>query len=137
MDTIANKKGDEQLNMLHILMAVMYRPITNERSEHDFDIEKYDIKTINQRALLFKQKLNINIVLGAQFFFIKYAKRYFLYTQSSLIPKIGMMTKLKIMWKMRRFLWKILFKKRSVGSLSSTELLEMILQSMNMSITKG
>lgn len=137
MDTIANKTGDEQLNMLHILMAIMYRPIKEKRSEHDFDIEKYDIKTINKRAELFKNKLNINIVLGAMFFFIKYEKKYFLYIQSSLIPKIGTMKKIKILWKMRKLLWKTLFKKPLDGTLSSTELLEMILQSTTTSIKKG
>jgi hypothetical protein len=136
MDTIANKTGDEQLNMMHILMAIMYRPITEERGEHDFDIEKYDVKTINKRAEIFKAKMNINIVLGAMFFFIKYARKYLLYTQSSLIPKIGMMKKIQILWKMRRYLWKTIFNKRSDGMLSSTELLETILPSMTTSLKK-
>ena len=136
MDTIANKTGDEQLNMMHILMAVMYRPIIAERNEHDFDIEKYDVKTINQRAEIFKYKLNINIVLGAMFFFINYAKKYSLYIQSSLIPKITLMQKMKIMWKLRKFLWKAVFKKSSGGTLSSTELLEMILANTTTSLKK-
>jgi len=137
MDTIANKTGDEQLNMLHILMAVMYRPIIAERSEHDFDIEKYDIKSITQRAELFKLKMNINVVLGAMFFFIKYARKYSAYTQSSLIQKIGVMTKIKIFWKIRKYLWRMIFKKASVGMLSSTELLETILSSTTTSLKKG
>jgi len=136
MDTISTKSNEEILNMLHILMAVMYRPITNERTEHDFDIEKYDVKTIGPRSELFKNKMNINIVLGAQFFFIKYARKYSLYTQSSLIPKIGMKQKIKILWKLRRYLWKVIFKKSLDGSLSSTEYLEMILQNTTTSIKK-
>jgi hypothetical protein len=136
MDTIANKTGDDQLNMMHILMAIMYRPITEERGEHDFDIEKYDVKTINKRAELFKMKMNVNIVLGAMFFFIKYARKYSAYIQSSSIQKIGMMTKVKILWKMRRYLLKAVFRRRSAGTLSSTELLEMILPSMTTSLKK-
>ena len=136
MDTIANKQGDEQLNMLHILMAVMYRPIVTERSQHDFDIEKYDIKSITIRSEIFKKKLNISIVLGCLFFFINYARKYSAYTQSSLIQKIGMKTKIKILWKIRKYLWKMIFKSPSVGMLSSTELLETILSSTTTSIKK-
>ena len=136
MDTISTKKSDELMNMLHILMAIMYRPITEQRSEHDFNIEKYDIKTVNDRAEIFKTKLNINIVLGAQFFFIKFARRYSLYIQSSLTPKIGTIQKIKIMWKLRKILWRMVFKKSMDGTLSSTDLLEMILPSTTTSIKK-
>lgn len=136
MDTISTKKYDELLGMLHILAAVMYRPITNERSEHDFDIEKYDIKTMIPRSELFKKKLDCKYILGAQFFFINYAKKYSLYTQTSLIQKLSTMTKIKILWKMRRLIWSLIFKGRSVGSLSQTELLEMILRNTTTSIKK-
>lgn len=136
MDTISTKKEKELLDMLHILMAVMYRPIVYEKSEHDFKIEKYDVKTITQRADLFKKKLNIEIVLGAQFFFINYAKKYLAFSQLSLIPKIPLKVKIKLIWKMRKLIWTIVFKKSTVGSLSPTDLLEMILQSTNQSIKK-
>lgn len=68
MDTISTKKEDEILDMLHFLAAIMYRPIVSEKSEHDFEIEKYDVKSMKVRAELFKKKLDIVIVLGAQFF---------------------------------------------------------------------
>jgi hypothetical protein len=136
MDTISTKKPEELLNMLHILAAVMYRPIINERSEHDFDIEKYDVKTMIQRSELFKKKLDCKYILGAQFFFINYARKYFLFTQTSLIPKLSTWMKIKLIWKMRKLIWKLIFKGRSVGSLSQTELLEMILQNTTTSIKK-
>ena len=129
MDTISTKKEDELLNMLHILAAIMYRPIVEERSEHDFDIEKYDIKTMVERSELFKKKLNCKYILGAQFFFINYAKKYLVYTQTSLIPKLSTWMKIKLIWKMRKMIWRAIFNGRSVGSLSQTELLETILQS--------
>ena len=128
MDTISTKKEDELLNMLHILAAIMYRPIVEERSEHDFDIEKYDIKTMVSRSELFKKELNCKYILGAQFFFINYAKRYLLYTQTSLIPKLSRWNKIKVMWMMRKWIWKAIFNAPSDGSLSQTELLETILQ---------
>jgi hypothetical protein len=136
MDTISTKKADELLDMLHILAAVMYRPITEEKSEHDFKIEKYEVNKMLERAELFKKKLDVSYILGAQFFFIKYAKRYSSYTQLSLIPKLSLWMKIKLLWTTRRILTDQIFKKRSAGSLSSTELLEMILQSTNTSIKK-
>lgn len=137
MDTISTKKPEELYDLLHILCAIMYRPIVKERSTHDFDIEKYDVKSMTIRAELFKKHLDVKYILGAQFFFINYARRYSNYFQSSLTPKIGIWTKMKLMWKMRRILWNIAFKKPMDGSLSSTDLLEMILQNTNKSTRKG
>lgn len=134
MDTISTRKADEMLNMLHILAAVMYRPIIEERSEHDFDIEKYSVKTMKKRAELFKEKLDCKYILGAQFFFINYAKKYSVFTQTSLIPNLSIWMKIKLVWKMRKLIWKMSFRKHSDGLLSQTELLQMILQSTNKSI---
>lgn len=136
MDTISTKKEDELLNMLHILAAIMYRPIVEERSEHDFDIEKYDIKTMVSRSELFKKKLNCKYILGAQFFFINYAKRYLLYTQTSSIPKLSRWNKIKVIWMMRKWIWRAIFKGRSDGLLSQTELLETILRNTTTSTKK-
>ncbi len=77
MDTISTKKPDELLNMLHILAAVMYRPIVEEKSEHDYKIEKYNVETMKDRSELFKKKLDIKYVLGAQFFFYQLRKQIF------------------------------------------------------------
>jgi hypothetical protein len=136
MDTISTKKPDELLGMLHILAAVMYRPIIYKRSEHDFDIEKYDVKTMVQRSELFKYKLDVRYILGAQFFFIKFAKRFSLYSQASSIRNLSIWMRMKLSWKMRRIIWRMIFKKSSDGSLSSTELLQMILQNTSTSIKK-
>jgi hypothetical protein len=136
MDTISTKKPEELLEMLHILAAVFYRPIVEQKSEHEFKIEKYDVSTMKERAELFKKKLDVKYVLGAQFFFIKFANRFSNYFHLSSIPKISMWTKMKIMWNMRRIIWKTLFRKPTDGILSSTELLETILRNTNISITK-
>jgi hypothetical protein len=136
MDTISTKKPEELLELLHVLCAVMYRPITNQRGEHDFDIEKYDIQSMVKRSELFKKELDCKYILGAQFFFINYARRYSSYTQLSLIPTISIWTKIKLVWNLRKMIWKMIFNARSVGSLSQTELLQMILQSTTTSIKK-
>lgn len=136
MDTISTKKNDELLNLLHILAAIMYRPITTQRSQHDFDIEKYNVDSMKVRAEHFKKELDIKYILGAQFFFINYAKTYSNYIQMSLMKKLTIWTRIKLLWKMRRMIWSIVFKRRSVGSLSQTELLEMILQNTTVSMKK-
>ena len=133
MDTISTKKTDELLDLLHILAAIMYRPIIEEKSEHDFKIEKYNVQTMQERAELFKKKLNVKYILGAQFFFIKFANKFSGYTQLSLIPKLSLWTKIKLVWKMRKMIFNLIFRKHLVGSLSSTELLETILQNTNLS----
>lgn len=129
LDTIATKPQEEMLNMLHILAAVMFRPIINKKSEHDFEIEKYDVAKMVKRSELFKQKLEVRYVLAAQDFFTKFVERYSLYIQLSSIQKLTIWMKAKLVWKLKWILLSMLFKKRSVGLSSPTELLQMILQS--------
>ena len=129
MDTISNRPIDEMLNMLHVLAAVMYRPIISEEGEHDFQIEKYDVKTMTKRAELFKKKLNVRYVLGAQSFFTLLEKRFSVYSQLSLIPKMSIWMKIKIVWKWRKIILKAAFKRPSDGMSSQTELLTTILAS--------
>lgn len=136
MDTISNKKVDEILDMLHILTAIMYRPITNKISEYNYEIEKYDVKTLEKRAEEFKKHLDVRYVLGAQFFFIKFANKSSNYSQIFLTPTLSIWEKIKMIWIMWRMIYKITSKKHMVGSWSSTELRKMILQSTNMSIKK-
>jgi hypothetical protein len=136
LDTISTKKTNELLDLLHILAAIMYRPITEEVTHHNFKIEKYNLDKMKVRAELFKKKLNIRVILGAQFFFIKYAKRFLTYSQLSSITKMSIWTKIKIIWTMRKVLWIMAFKKPTDGFWSSTELLEMILRNTNISMKK-
>ncbi len=137
MDTISTKKPDELLNMLHILAAVMYRPIVEEKSEHDYKIEKYNVETMKDRSELFKKKLDIKYVLGAQFFFINYANRFLNYSHLSSMPTLSIWMKLKLMWVMRRWIFAAIFKRRMDGSLSSTELLETILRNTKLSTKRN
>jgi hypothetical protein len=136
MDTISTKPVNELLDMLHILAAVMYRPIEHEISEHNFLIEEYDIKKMTARAEIFKRKLDVRYVLGAQTFFINFGKRFSLYSQASLTQKISVWQKLKIVWGLRKEIWKEVFNNRTDGSLSSTELLQTMLQNTTKSTKK-
>jgi len=123
LDTLLTKKPEEVIDFLHIITAIMYRPITKTKTKHEFEIEKYDAKTLEERAELFKQKLDIKFTLGGQFFFTQFAKNYSSYIPLSLRQKIRrewMM--LKILWENRKLVWIYLSKRGSDGMLSSTEL---------------
>jgi len=102
IDTIASKPYEELLDYLHVLAAMYYRPIIKERSHHDFDIEKYTMDGFDQRAELFKKKLNAGIILGAQFFFIKSVKKSSEITDPSLT--MSLWDQMKHIWKNRKVL---------------------------------
>ena len=130
LDTLSTKKEDEILSNLHIIAAIMFRPITDEVSEHDYQIEKYDVKKMKKRAEIFKNKLDIKYVLGAQFFFIKFARTYSNYFQVSSIQKLSIWKKIKIVWTLRMIIFQTVFKRPTAGSLSSTRLVETILKTI-------
>jgi len=136
LDTISNKKEDELLDMLHILAAIMYRPIVEELSEHNFKIEDYDIPKMKDRAELFKKRLDIKYVIGAQFFFIKFAKTFSNFILPSSTLKLSKWQTIKMIWIMWRMIFKQTSKNRLGGFWSSTKLLTMILQNTSTSIKK-
>lgn len=129
MDTIATKKPEELLDLMHILAAIMYRPIINQKSYHDFEIEQYDYQKMVERSELFKKKLDVKIIIGAQFFFIKFAKIYSSYFQLSSIKKLSIWKQIKIIWIMSRMIYKQRSRGTLAGSSYSIELLKTILQS--------
>jgi hypothetical protein len=130
LDTISTKKPDELLDLLHILSAIMYRPITEEISTHNFKIEKYDVDKMKVRAELFKKELDVKIILGGQFFFTKYAEKYSNYTLPSLVT-LTKWNKIRMIW----IIWKMMYKTNSIkrlgGFWSSTKLVTTILQNTN------
>jgi hypothetical protein len=136
MDTISSKKTNELLDMLHILGAIMYRPIITEISEHNFTIEDYDIELMKKRSELFKNRLDIKIILGGQFFFINFVKKFSDYTQPSSTLTLSIWDKIKIIWIMWRMIYKGRSKNHSVGFWSSTEFVRTTLQNMSTSTKK-
>ena len=132
LDTLMTKKQDEVLDYLHIITAILYRPITKSKSEHNFEIEKYNQQTLEERAELFKNKLDVEVSLGAQTFFIQFAKNVSNYTPMSLKTwmKISWI-ELKILWKMRKWIWRAVVSKKGLdGTLFLTEFQTMILQNI-------
>jgi hypothetical protein len=128
LDTLMTKKPEEVLDYLHIITAILYRPIIS-KDKKKFQIEKYTQETLEDRAELFKNKLDVEVALGAQFFFIKFAENVSNYTPTSLKSwmKISYL-QLKMLWKMRKILWKGLLKKDLDGTWFLTELLKMTYQ---------
>jgi len=124
LDTLMTKKPEEILDFIHIIMAIMYRPIIGNHNTNKFKIEKYDVETLKDRSELFYKELEIKYFIGAQFFFIKFAKKYTETTQASL----SMTEKIKMIWRNKKLIKILLSKKGSVGTSLSTELLTMILQ---------
>jgi hypothetical protein len=128
LDTLLTKKPEEMMDMSHIIAAIMYRPIISEKSKHNFKIEKYTQETLEDRAQLFKKKLDIRYLLGGQFFFINFANN------SSNFIRLSLKQRMKMDWMVVKFLirnwketWKLLLKKDSGGMSSSIELQRMIL----------
>lgn len=137
IDTLASKNYEEILNYLHVLAAMYYRPIINERSKHDFDIEKYSVDSIDQRAELFKKKLNVGVILGAQFFFIKSVKRSWQTTQTS--STMSLWEQMKMVWKNRKMIKEMgtyLLSNDSVGIQFSIDYQMMILRNTISSLRK-
>jgi hypothetical protein len=128
LDTLLSRKPEEVIENLHIITAMMYRPIIKERSKHDFDIQKYDSSTIEERAELFKNKLDIKYTLGGQFFFIQFVKLSSSFIRLSFKQKMKLeLILLKMLWRYKGILWKALLKKDSGGMSSSIELQRAIL----------
>lgn len=117
MDTISTKKPEELLDLLHILAAIMYRPIVEEKSKHNFTIEEYDVDKMKKRAELFKKHLNVNYVLGAQFFFIEFAKKSLDFSRPFLTKRATWIGRIVQIW----MIWRMIFKmtsKKHLGGLS-------------------
>ena len=129
LDTLMNKKPEEIIENLHILCAIMYRPIISRKSKHDFKIEEYDAFIMQERAELFRKELDVKYVLGGNFFFSKFVKRFLDYSQHSLIQRMKTwITKMRMTWKYRKVIWTLLLRKPSDGMQFSTELHKMILR---------
>ena len=129
LDTLLNKKPEEIVDNLHIICAIMYRPIISKKKEHDFQIEVYDSKTMEERAEIFKKELDVKYVLGGNFFFSNFVNKYSTYSHQSLIMRSrNFMKKMVLTWKMRKIIWKLLLNKPSDGMQLSIDYAKMTLQ---------
>jgi hypothetical protein len=125
LDTLITKKPDEVLNYIHIIMAIMYRPIISNPEDKVYKIEKYNQESLEDRAELFKKRLDVKYYISSQFFFIKFARKYLEHIQQSSTTTLTQ--KIKFIWKNRKMMTKLLFQKDLDGTSYSTELLQTIL----------
>jgi hypothetical protein len=131
---LLNKEPREIISNLHIICAIMYRPITKRKSKHDFEIEEYDSFSMEERAELFRKELDVKYVLGGQFFFSRFVNQSLNYSPQSLIQKSkSFMKKMVLTWKMRKIIWKILLNKPSDGLQLSIDYAMMTLQDIQQS----
>lgn len=128
LDTLVTKKPDEVLDFVHIIMAIMYRPIITDPEQKEYKIEPYNQESLEARAELFKKRLDINYYIGSQFFFIQFAKKYTQLTQQS--STMTLWEKMKFIWKNRKMIGILLSQKDLDGTSYLTVLLPMILQDM-------
>jgi hypothetical protein len=137
LDTLLTKKPEEVMENYHIITAMMYRPIVSQKSEHNFKIEKYNVDTLEDRADLFKKKLDIKFALGGQFFFTNFARIYTNFTPLSLKQKIKReWMALKEIWKYRSLVWKIALRKDLDGMSHSIEYARITLKNTIKSLRK-
>jgi len=137
LDTLLNKPVNEIMEQLHIICAIMYRPIISKKKEHKFEIEPYDPKKMIERAELFRTELDVKYVLGGQFFFSNFVKKYSELSPQSLTQKNrSMLKKIILTWKLRKTIWKFLLNKRSDGTQLSIDYVKMTLQNTKPSLRK-
>lgn len=123
LDTLLTKKPEEIMDYLHIITAIMYRPIVSEKKKHNFKIEKYDSDKMLERAELFKEKLDVKFALGGQFFFTNFVNNSSSYIRLSLTQKIWKeWIILKFFVSNWRTIMKLLLKRDSDGMSSLIEL---------------
>lgn len=129
LDTLMNKETNEIIANLHIICAIMFRPIVSQKGEHDFQIEKYDIQSMEERAELFKKQLDVKYVLGGQFFFSRFANESLNSSRLSLIQRNkNFWKKMVLTWRHRKIIWQILLNRPSDGLQSSIDYAMMTLQ---------
>lgn len=70
LDALVNDV-ENTIGNLHMIMAILYRPIISRKNNEKklkYEIDKYNTKTLEERAELFKEKLTCDIVFSALLF---------------------------------------------------------------------
>lgn len=126
LDTLITKNPDQLMDNIHIILAIMYRPIIKEKKKK-YEIEKYDAGTMETRAEIFKTNLDIKTYFGTMVFFSLFAKRYIASIQQS-STSLNPWTQMSLLWKYRKII-RSLLKEGGDGTSLSTSSLMTILQS--------
>lgn len=76
------KDPDEAIDHLHVIMAILYRPIDKKGK-----VEKYDSETVEERAKLFQEKMTVDCALAAMSFSMVVASCSLEITEDSLVQE--------------------------------------------------
>jgi len=75
--TEMTKEPEEIINNIHLIMAILYRPIKKRKLfRRELVIEPYDIDSVKERAEYFKNNMMMDKIIGALFFFINLKVKY-------------------------------------------------------------
>ena len=85
----AEQFKNDSMENLHNLVALLYRPITKTFDDGTYEIELHKPQGFERRANLFRDKVSIEIVLGAVLFFSLLAMESSLSFLDSLTQKIA------------------------------------------------
>ena len=136
LDTLINLKQEEITSNLHIILAIIYRPIISEdKKTKKYVIEEYDSDKMQVRAEIFKTKLDIRTYFGTLVFFSLFAKKYMTHIQQSSTMKVSKWTQMKYAWKWRKTI-KALLRGNGDGMSLSIDSATMILENTLMSYRK-
>lgn len=119
LDTLFTKKEKEVMDYIHIITAIMYRPIISENGSK-YEIEDYNSDKMIDRSELFKNELDIKYYIGASFFLSQFVNRFL--NPSHRFSTLTMIQKIKILFKHRKMITEILLQEDLVGLYSSTKL---------------
>jgi len=94
VDLEVYSQSDKLTDNIHMIMALLYRPVTNEKGK-DYKLEKFKSSKVMERADMFKNNLPIEMWFGVSTFFLQTLNAYITHIDISLKAKMKIESYLK------------------------------------------
>lgn len=94
VDMEVYSQSDKLTDNIHMLMALLYRPVVSEKGK-DYKLEKFKSLKVMERAELFKNNLPIEMWFGVSTFFLRALNAYITHIDTSLKAKMKIESYLK------------------------------------------
>jgi hypothetical protein len=94
VDLEVYSQSDKLTDNIHMIMALLYRPVTNEKGK-DYKLEKFKSSKVMERADMFKNNLPIEMWFGVSTFFLQTLNAYITHIDTSLKAKMKIESYLK------------------------------------------
>lgn len=94
VDLEVYSQSDKLTDNIHMIMALLYRPVTNEKGK-DYKLEKFKSSKVMERADMFKNNLPIEMWFGVSTFFLQTLNAYITHIDNSLKAKMKIESYLK------------------------------------------